>query len=159
MVCLGNICRSPTAEGVLRRLIHDRELQQYIEVDSAGTSGWHDGEGPDPRTVLAAHKRGYDLAALRSRKVTPADFVEHDYIVAMDAQNLRDLEALCSPAQRSKLRTLLQFGSTGLSNVPDPYERNAEAFEEVLDLCEQACGAFLQYLIEAHGLPVRDSKP
>ena len=163
MVCLGNICRSPTAEGVLRKLVHEHKLQHYIEVDSAGTSGWHDGEGPDHRTVHAAHKRGYDLALLRSRKVTARDFEQHDYILAMDSQNLRDLEAICPSAQRGKLETLLQYGSTGLSNVPDPYECNLEAFETVLDLCEQACEAFLHHLIAKHGLPVqmplREAKP
>ena len=159
MVCLGNICRSPTAEGVLRKLVNDNNLQQYIEVDSAGTSGWHDGEGPDQRTVRAAHKRGYDLATIRSRKVTARDFEQHDYILAMDAQNLRDLEAICPPMQRRKLGTLLQYGSTGLNNVPDPYECNAEVFEKVLDLCEQACEAFLQHLVEKHGLPRQDGAP
>ncbi|MES2604269.1 MAG: low molecular weight protein-tyrosine-phosphatase [Pseudomonadota bacterium] len=159
MVCLGNICRSPTAEGVLRKLIQEQGLQQFVEVDSAGTSDWHHGEGPDARTVRAANKRGYELEPLRSRQVTERDFVDHHYILAMDAQNLRDLQAICPPLHRSKLGMLLQYGDTGQSNVPDPYQCTLAAFEEVLDLCEQACAAFLQHLVKTHDLPAQRGKP
>ena len=155
MVCLGNICRSPTAEGVLRKLVRERDLDAYIEVDSAGTSGWHDGEGPDPRTVQAALNRGYDLAPLVSRKVTQHDFDKHDYILAMDAQNLHDLRSLCPRAQHGKLGTLLQYGNSALGNVPDPYDCGPQVFEQVIDLCEQSCAALLAHLIASHQLPAR----
>ena len=156
MVCLGNICRSPTAEGVLRKLLQDQKLQGVIEVDSAGTSGWHDGEPPDQRSIRAAARRGYDLAAQRSRKVVLSDFEQHHYILAMDYQNLRDLEQMCPAHHRSKLGLLLQYGNTPVRSVPDPYEKSAGAFDTVIDLCENACHDFLQHLVKQHGLgPVR----
>jgi protein-tyrosine phosphatase len=152
MVCLGNICRSPTAEGVLRSLLQAQGLHEHILVDSAGTAGWHQGEPPDSRSIRAAATRGYDLSSQRSRPVVTRDFDEHDYILAMDQQNLRDLEHVCPPAHRSKLGLLLQHGSTGRSQVPDPYEGPAAGFDEVIDLCENACAALLQYLVAEHGL-------
>ncbi len=159
MVCLGNICRSPTAEGVLRKLLHDQGLQHVIEVDSAGTSGWHDGEPPDRRTIGAAAKRGYDLAAQRSRKVVASDFEQHHYILAMDDQNLRDLNSLCPPQHRSKLGLLLQYGDSEIPHVPDPYEQPAAAFDTVLDLCENACSDLLQQLVKTHSLAAARSQP
>lgn len=152
MVCLGNICRSPTAEGVLRGLLQAQGLQEFIEVDSAGTADWHEGEPPDSRTISAAARRGYQLNALRSRPVVVRDFEVHDYILAMDGQNLRDLQRMCPPGHHGKLALLLQHGNTGQSHVPDPYEGPAAAFDEVLDLCENACAALLQHLVERHGL-------
>ena len=152
MVCLGNICRSPTAEGVLRKLLHDHNLQHVIEVDSAGTSGWHNGEAPDHRSIRAAASRGYDLASQRSRQVQASDFEQQHYILAMDEQNLRDLERLCPPHQRAKLGLLLQYGNAGVRAVPDPYEQSLQAFDTVLDLCENACSDFLQQLVKTHGL-------
>ena len=152
MVCLGNICRSPTAEGVLRKLLHDQGLQHVITVDSAGTSGWHDGEPPDRRTILAASRRGYDLSQQRSRKVEASDFEQHQYILAMDDRNLRDLQSLCPPHHRSKLGLLLQYGNSPVPHVPDPYEKPAGAFDIVLDLCENSCSALLLHLVKTHGL-------
>ena len=93
-VCLGNICRSPTADGIFRKLVADANLQGQILVDSAGTGGWHIGKGPDSRTVAAAKKRGYDLSQLRARQVSGADFAEFDYVLAMDKSNLMDLQRL-----------------------------------------------------------------
>jgi len=152
MVCLGNICRSPTAEGVLRALLQAEGLHDHIEVDSAGTSGWHDGEPPDSRSIAAAANRGYDLSAQRSRKVVGSDFELHDYIFAMDQKNLVDLELVCPPAHRGKLALLLQHGTTGQVQVPDPYEGPAAGFNEVIDLCENACTSLLNYLVKCHGL-------
>jgi len=159
MVCLGNICRSPTAEGVLRKLLQEQKLQHLIEVDSAGTSGWHDGEPPDQRSIKAAARRGYDLASQRSRKVVLQDFEHHHYILAMDSQNLRDLEQLCPPQHRAKLGLLLQYGNTPVRSVPDPYEHAASAFDTVLDLCENACREFLQHVVQQHGLDPERGRP
>ncbi len=159
MVCLGNICRSPTAEGVLRKLLVDHNLQQVIEVDSAGTSGWHDGEPPDQRSIRAAAQRGYDLAAQRSRKVAARDFEQQHYILAMDDQNLRDLENLCPPQHRIKLGLLLQYGNSPVRSVPDPYEKSAAAFDTVIDLCEAACSDFLQHVIKTHDLKAVRGQP
>ena len=150
MVCLGNICRSPTAEGVLRHKLVQADLHQQVLVDSAGTSDWHEGEPPDARTIKAAARRGYDLSILRSRPVCNEDFLLHDYILAMDQQNLLDLQRRCPAPAHSKLGLLLQHGNHDRLEVPDPYERSAAAFDEVLDLCERACAALLQHLIETH---------
>lgn len=158
MVCLGNICRSPTAEGVLGNLLQAQGLHACIEVDSAGTSGWHQGDPPDSRTIEAAARRGYDLSTQRSRPLVVEDFELHDHILAMDLQNLREMERVCPPIHRGKLGLLLQHCSTGKSQVPDPYEGPAGGFEEVLDLCENACAALLQHLVEHHALQNCGSK-
>ncbi len=152
MVCLGNICRSPTAEGVLQHQLVQAGLHELVLVDSAGTSNWHEGEPPDTRTINAAARRGYDLSTQRSRPVGADDFLQHDYILAMDKQNLRDLERLCPPTAQGKLGLLLHHGSHDCLEVPDPYQGSAAAFDEVLDLCERACSALLQHLIVTHSL-------
>ena len=158
MVCLGNICRSPTAEGVLRSMLQAQGLHEHISVDSVGTSGWHEGEPPDLRTIHAASNRDYDLSSQRSRPLVPGDFEEHDYILAMDQQNLRDLARVCPPGHHNKLGLLLQHGSTGRSQVPDPYEGSVAGFDEVLDLCENACAALLQHLVVQHGINRGDAR-
>lgn len=152
MVCLGNICRSPTAEGVLRHHLMQAGLHEHVLVDSAGTSDWHEGEPPDIRTIRAAARRGYDLATLRSRPLQTDDFALHDYILAMDQQNLRDLQRRCPPPAHGKLGLLLHHGSHGRLEVPDPYEGPPAAFDEVLDLCEGACAALVQHLVVTHAL-------
>lgn len=153
MVCLGNICRSPTAEAVLRAQIIAAGLADYVTVDSAGTSNWHMGEAPDVRSMQAATNRLYDLSAQRSRQVSTLDFEEFDYILAMDRQNLRDLSEHCPVEHQHKLDRLLSYGNTGWVDVPDPYNSGKEGFELVLDLVEVACNAFLAHLIEKHDLP------
>lgn len=155
MVCLGNICRSPTAEGVLRKLITDAGLDGYIEVDSAGTSDWHKGEAPDQRTIRTAAARGYDLSAQRSRPISPRDFEDYHHIFAMDEQNLRDLHSFCPPNLRDKLALLLHQSDYQSKEVPDPYSLGQPAFEHVVDLCEHACELVLAQLVRAHQLPVR----
>jgi len=155
MVCLGNICRSPTAEAVLRKLVQAQGLQQQIVIDSAGTSDWHRGEAPDPRAIRAAADRGYDLSTLRARQVMADDFIRFDYILAMDEQNLRDLERLCPPEPHATVDLLLSYGTSNLREVPDPYDRTLAVFEEVLDLCENACADLLQQLIQNHRLHLR----
>ena len=151
MVCLGNICRSPTAHGVLQKMIDDKGLQGHIEVDSAGTGGYHAGEPPDPRTISAAAGRGYDLSPLRARQVTAADFGDFDYVIAMDKQNLQELQRHCPSEQQHKLSLLLDYmdgeGDSrhkSYDEVPDPYYGGAEGFELVLDLVESACRGLLE---------------
>ncbi len=158
MVCLGNICRSPTAEAVLRHQVAAAGLEEFIEVDSAGTGDWHAGDPPDPRSIRAAARRQYDLSALRARQVRAQDFEDFDYILAMDRQNLRNLEALCPGDCRAKLRLFLSDGATGRHEVPDPYNSGSEGFELVLDLVECACAAFLQEICERHALPAVERK-
>lgn len=161
-VCLGNICRSPTADGILRHQLKEAGLSQHIEVDSAGTGDWHIGKAPDPRTVAAARQRGYDLSTLRARQVQAEDFHRFDHVLAMDRSNLEHLQAMQPADSRAELRLLLDFHprrerpdallSRCAGEVPDPYYGEAEGFEEVLDLVEQACAGLLQHIRQRHGL-------
>lgn len=138
-VCMGNICRSPTAEGVFKHLIAEAGLARCIVTDSAGTHDYHIGEAPDSRAQRAAARRGYDLAALRGRQVGPADFEEFDYLLAMDEVNLRALRQLCPPRHAGKLKLFMEFaGDSSVREVPDPYYGGAQGFEHVLDLVEEA---------------------
>lgn len=142
-VCLGNICRSPTAEGVLRHKLQQAGLAERITVDSAGTSDWHVGKAPDTRTRLAAQRRGYDLATLRGRQVEAADFARFDLILAMDLSNLQQLEALRPAGAKGELDLFLRRYALALDEVPDPYYGGEDGFEQVLDLLEQAGDALL----------------
>jgi protein-tyrosine phosphatase len=151
-VCLGNICRSPTAEGVFRQLVAARGLSDRIEVDSAGTGGWHAGDPPDPRTVQAAARRGLDLSTLRARQVRREDFAAFDHVLAMDEANLRALELLRGDSARARLRLFLACApDVGCTEVPDPYDGGPAGFERVLDLCEAAARALLDEI--ARDLP------
>ncbi len=144
-VCLGNICRSPTAEGVFTQRVQDRKLAASIEVDSCGTSNWHIGSAPDSRTTAAAAERGYDLRDLRGRQVQIADFDEYDYILAMDESNLTDLQALRPDNYAGHLGLFLEFApEVDLVDVPDPYYDGDEGFALVLDLIESASAGLLQ---------------
>ena len=138
-VCLGNICRSPTAEGVMRHLIRQRGLQGEIEVDSAGTGDWHVGSAPDRRSTAAARRRGIELAGA-ARQVTRADFERYDLLLAMDRQNLRDLLAMAPPGLAHKARLLADV------DVPDPYYGEGDGFARVLDIVEVACERLLDEL-------------
>lgn len=142
-VCLGNICRSPTAEGVLRHKLREAGLEGRIEVDSAGTSDWHIGKAPDTRTCQAAQQRGYDLSALRGRQVKAADFQAFDLILAMDNSNLHDLQQLQPASERAELDLFLRRYQLELDEVPDPYYGGEAGFAQVLDLIEQACDALV----------------
>lgn len=148
-VCLGNICRSPTAEGVLRELARREAPQLVTAVDSAGTAGYHVGDPPDPRTVAAARQRGYDLSTLRARQVSRRDFTEYDLILAMDRANLAALQRAAPGAAQGRLGLFLQFaaGREG-DEVPDPYYGGHADFERVLDLVEQGARALLAHLRE-----------
>lgn len=149
-VCSGNICRSPTAEGVLRHLAHAASLD--VEVDSAGIGGWHTGEAPDPRTVRYARARGYDLSSLRARQIASADYLFFDRIYAMDQGHLRDLRRLAPEPHHRKVTLFLDVLARDLDDaplgreVPDPYYGGAEGFERVLDLVEQGCRAIVAEL-------------
>lgn len=153
MVCLGNICRSPTAHGVLESLVSKAGLSHAIEVDSAGTANFHVGKSPDPRSMAAAAKRGYDLRVLKARQVAAKDFLEFDYVFAMDAENLKVLEGLRAQGSSTKLKSLcllLNNSEEGASNVPDPYYSGEEGFELVLDLVESACRRLLDEIVINH---------
>jgi len=142
-VCLGNICRSPTAEGVFRHKLRAAGLDHRVQVDSAGTGDWHVGKAPDSRTRQAALRRGYDLSAQRARHVEAADFQRFDLILAMDQSNLRNLEALRPADGCADLDLYLRRYELTLDEVPDPYYGGEDGFEQVLDLIEQASDALL----------------
>ena len=146
-VCMGNICRSPTVEGVFRQFV-TRELPDLrIEIDSAGTHSYHVGEPPDPRAQRAAARRGIDLSALRARRVTPEDFERFDLVLAMDPLNVAVMEEFCPPEYRERLRLFLEFApELGRQDVPDPYYGGSNGFEYVLDLAEQASAGLLTHL-------------
>jgi protein-tyrosine phosphatase len=146
-VCLGNICRSPTADGIFRKLVSREKLERAITVDSAGTSEWHLGKMPDGRTIAAAKKRGYDLSVLRARQVSAADFDEFDYVLAMDNSNLRDLQKIKPQHYEGHLGLFLDFGSNkNYREVPDPYYGGEDGFELVLDLVEEAAKGLLAHI-------------
>ena len=145
-VCLGNICRSPTAEGVLRALAAREAPELPLEVDSAGTADYHVGQPPDPRTRAAAARRGYDLSALRARTVDVADFDRFDLILAMDRENLGALKRRAPSHAHERLRLFLEFAPDAPEDVPDPYYGGPNGFEEVLDLVETATRGLLTHL-------------
>jgi protein-tyrosine phosphatase len=155
-VCLGNICRSPTAEGVMRSLVQRAGLGDRVQIDSAGTGGWHVGSAPDERAIAAAGSRGIALEG-RARRVRREDLLEFELVLAMDSANLRDLQALAgSDEERARVKLLREFDpaavATGELDVPDPYYGAAGGFEEVLDLVTAACEGLLAQ-IEAGTAP------
>ena len=152
-VCMGNICRSPTAEGVFRHVVAQSGLQDNIHIDSAGTHAYHVGEPPDSRAQLTARKRSIDLSSQRARKVEPDDFHEFDYVLAMDNSNYAELEAICPAGQEQKLRLFLEY-SNGFQEreVPDPYYGGDQGFEHVLDLVEDASHGLLASIKTSHRL-------
>jgi protein-tyrosine phosphatase len=146
-VCLGNICRSPTGEGVLRHLVAERGLAEVVEIDSAGVGSWHIGEPADARMRQAASRRGYDLAS-RARQVSEGDFDHYDLIVAMDRSNHSDLSALQPADARAELRLFSDFLPAGSpADVPDPYYGGPQGFDRVLDLIEEGTEAILDHLL------------
>lgn len=152
MVCMGNICRSPTAEGVLRGRLRAAGLDAWVEVDSAGTHAYHLGEPPDERSQAHAARRGYDLSAQRARAVEAADFERFDLLLAMDWDNLALLQADCPPQHARKLRRLMEFApGAGSAVVPDPYYGGEAGFEHVLDLVEAACEGLVDHLSRTAG--------
>jgi protein-tyrosine phosphatase len=147
-VCMGNICRSPTAEGVFRKLVAERAPDLDIEIDSAGTHGYHEGAPPDPRARRAAERRGVDLASLRARRVVATDFSYFELVLAMDEQNLQHLLDDCPAEYRDRVRLFLEFAPhLERREVPDPYYGGSSGFEHVLDLVEQASSGLLEHLL------------
>lgn len=146
-VCLGNICRSPTAHGVLLGRLEEENLSQHVSVDSAGTAGWHVGKSPDPRSQNAALLRGVDISDQKARQVSPDDFDTFDYVLAMDRSNLDDLNALYADCGSKGTEPQLFLRSYGRSydehEVPDPYYGGEAGFRHVLDLVEDACDGLL----------------
>lgn len=150
---MGNICRSPTAEGVFRHLAQNAGLEHRLVIDSAGTHDYHIGAVPDARASAAAAQRGYDLSALRGRQVRREDFHEFDYILAMDRDNLANLLRICPPEHAGKVSLFLEFSPKhDEREVPDPYYGGAQGFEHVLDLVEDAGRGLLQKLEREHAL-------
>jgi protein-tyrosine phosphatase len=147
-VCTGNICRSPTAEGVFGHLARRRAPPGAIRVDSAGTHDYHVGEAPDPRAIAHAARRGYDLTPLRARQVALADFTKFDLILAMDRGHLRQLEAVAPAGSPARIAMFLDYSERwrGL-DVPDPYYGGARGFEEVLDMVEEASARLLESIL------------
>lgn len=150
LVCMGNICRSPTAHGVLRHRLHQAHLSGVVTVDSAGTHSYHVDAPPDARSQVHAQRRGYDLSDLRARQVMDDDFADADLILAMDWDNLALLQAECPPQHQLKLRRFAEFFKTSPQTVvPDPYYGGADGFDVVLDLVEDGCTGLLQHLASA----------
>ncbi|MFQ5488358.1 MAG: low molecular weight protein-tyrosine-phosphatase [Gammaproteobacteria bacterium] len=150
-VCMGNICRSPTAEGVFRQLVQQQALHELILIDSAGTHAYHVGNPPDPRAQRTALGRGIDLSLLRARQVRHEDFVHYDYILAMDRDNLTDLLEICPAEHQAKLSLLLQYAPhLELQEVPDPYYGGPAGFERVLDMIEAASQGLLKTIFDSH---------
>ncbi|MFV8833804.1 low molecular weight protein-tyrosine-phosphatase [Aquisalimonas sp.] len=152
-VCLGNICRSPSAEGVFRRMLADQGLDHVVETDSAGTHAYHVGNPPDQRSQIAARKRGVDIGDLRGRQVNRSDFEYFDYVLAMDRSNLEILLAEAPDRYRGKVQLFLEYAnSADEDEVPDPYYGGDRGFEHVLDLIDEASSGLLTEIRRAHQL-------
>lgn len=152
-VCLGNICRSPTAHGVFQHLVEREGLGDRIQVDSAGTHAYHVNDPPDPRAQAAAARRGVDLSILRARKALQEDFEVFDYVLAMDRSNFEHLSSLCPPGAEDKLRLFLSFApELQEDEVPDPYYGGTAGFERVLDMIERASEGLLADIRQRHQL-------
>lgn len=150
-VCLGNICRSPTAEAVFRKLVSDEGLDEFIQIDSAGTHAYHIGKAPDPRAQQAAMRRGIDMSSLRGRQAEADDIDRFDYILAMDSENYYNLLDLSTDDNRHKVRMFMEFARHRPEDeVPDPYYGGASGFDNVLDMVEEAASGLLQEIRKQH---------
>ena len=150
-VCLGNICRSPTAEGVFRHLVEREGLSDHIEIDSAGTAAYHVGQPPDGRSQEAARLRGIDLSRQRARQARPEDIENFDYVLAMDDQNHANLLAISAPDTAHKVQLFLDFAPDEPNkSVPDPYYGQGNGFEIVLDMIEEASQGLLSEIRTRH---------
>lgn len=154
LVCMGNICRSPTAEGVLRLLLRNNNLGDVVEVDSAGTHGYHVGEAPDSRTQRAAALRGYNLSQLRARKVARQDLDYFDLVLAMDKSNLDNLMRMASPEQQPRIKLFMSYSKNfDDEEVPDPYYGLGHGFDLVLDMVEDAALGLIEQIKKELGRP------
>lgn len=151
-VCMGNICRSPSAEGVFRHVLARRAPHLQIDVDSAGTHDYHVGEAPDARALSAARRRGIDISSLRARRVAKEDFERFDLILAMDEENLLELQRRTQAVYHERIRLMMEYApNTGRRAVPDPYYGGEQGFEDVLDLLEEAADGLIDSLLEGRG--------
>lgn len=154
-VCMGNICRSPTAEGVFEHLVQQYALSDQVEIDSAGTHAYHIGEPPDRRAQESALNRGINLSTQRARRVQADDFEYYDYVLAMDNDNLAHLIEICPSGQRGKVELFLKYAAHAEEQeVPDPYYGAAEGFERVLDMIESASDGLLEDIRQRHLSPI-----
>lgn len=152
-VCMGNICRSPTAEAVFCAQVKAAGLMRFIHIDSAGTHDYHVGDPPDGRAQAAGAKRSYNLSRLRGRQIGPRDFIEFDYILAMDMDNLSRLQAICPDDHAHKVGLFMEYSKNFLEReVPDPYYGGSSGFERVLDMVEDAGLGFIDHLIRTKNL-------
>ena len=143
-VCLGNICRSPTAHGIFEQMLQNKNLQESIQCDSCGTGAWHVGESPDERAQQMAIGKGYDLSHLRARRIESEDYYEFDYILAMDTRNLADVITKVPNDFSGELRLFLDYSpDNAITEVPDPYQGEKESFERVFNIIESACVGLL----------------
>jgi len=150
-VCMGNICRSPTAQGLFRRLVEEAGLEEVIETDSAGTHAYHVGNPPDLRAQETARRRGLELSDLRARQVCQEDFERFDYILAMDEDNYYSLSLICPREHQGKLKLLMEYAEHwGEREVPDPYYGGDQGFERVFDMVEAACRGLLEEIQNCH---------
>ncbi len=150
-VCMGNICRSPTAQGVFRKLVEEMGLEEVVEVDSAGTHAYHVGNPPDLRAQETARRRGLELSDLRARQVRQEDFERFDYILAMDEDNHYSLSLICPLEHQGKLKLLMEYAEHwGEREVPDPYYGGDQGFERVFDMVEEACRGLLEEIRSRH---------
>ena len=150
-VCMGNICRSPTAEAAFRARVEEAGLIQQVLIDSAGTHDYHVGAPPDTRAQRAALKRGYDMSMLRGRQVVVDDFVRFDYVLAMDQDNLSILKRMCPPSQLHRIALFLSYATSHEQReVPDPYYGGADGFDRVLDMVEDAAEGLLAHIRKTH---------
>jgi len=146
-VCLGNICRSPTAHGVFRKLVREAGLEELIEIDSAGTAAFHVGKAPDTRSTLVAKERGVEMADLRARQVDLGDFYQYDYVLAMDEANFFNLKEMALPEHYDQIKLFLEFTEAySETEVPDPYYGGAQGFDHVFNLVESASEGLLQHI-------------
>lgn len=151
-VCMGNICRSPTAEGVFRHMVREAGLAEHLHIDSAGTHAYHVGEPPDRRARAAAERRGVSLDDIAARRIEAADYLEFDYVIAMDSDNLARMQAQADDTYQDRLSLFLEFAEGDEREVPDPYYGGEAGFERVLDLVEEASRALLETLRSRHSL-------
>lgn len=150
-VCMGNICRSPTAQGVFEQLVQSQGLAEHIAIDSAGTHAYHIGNPPDQRSQAAAQNRGLDLSGQRARRVESPDFERFDYILAMDRSNLEDLQHLARQEQLERIHLFMRFATRWhVDEVPDPYYGGGSGFERVLDMVEDAAAGLLEHIRRNH---------
>ncbi len=150
-VCMGNICRSPTAQGVFQALVNDAGLSDHVHIDSAGTHAYHEGKPPDLRAQETARRRGLDLSDLRARAATDLDLEQFDYVLVMDQDNFHDLLSICPPEHERKIHLLMDFAAgLRVREVPDPYYGGPSGFEQVFDMVEAAAAGLLEHIRKTH---------